>query len=122
MQVGLRNDTTGEVKTLTVGFSWTLFLFSNVLGIPLFIRKLYAFGGIMAGIGVMRLMATYSIEDSDLLWIVSIVLFGLGFGIALYLGMKGNELTAKKLLSDGWVWSVPDSEQTDNAKRTWGIA
>jgi hypothetical protein len=121
MQVGLRNDTTGEVKTLTVGFSWTIFLFSNILGIPLFMRKLYAFGGIMVGIGLMRTM-TYSIEDTDLSSIVSIVIFGAGFGLALYLGMKGNELTAKKLLSDGWVWSVPDSDQTEAAKRAWGIA
>lgn len=46
MFVLMKNSKTNETKEVKVGFSWTLFFFSGFFGIPLFLRKLYRWGGV----------------------------------------------------------------------------
>lgn len=36
-------------------------------------------------------------------------------------GFKGNEMTTKKYLENGWVFAEPDNEPTKMAKLRWGI-
>ena len=35
MKIAMKNPKSGEIKEITVGWSWMLFLFSGCLGIPL---------------------------------------------------------------------------------------
>jgi hypothetical protein len=45
----------------------------------------------------------------------------LQIGLAIYLGAKGNEITAKNYLELGWRFVEPDSEVTRYARRRWHI-
>ena len=49
MRVPLRNKATGEIKFQKIGWSWTCLFFAPVLGIPLFMRRLNIWGGIILG-------------------------------------------------------------------------
>ena len=46
MYITLVNHRTDELKNIKVGFSWVLFLFSIMLDIPLFLRRLHVWGAI----------------------------------------------------------------------------
>jgi len=46
MYITLVNHRTDELKNIKVGFSWVLFLFSSMLDIPLFLRRLHVWGAI----------------------------------------------------------------------------
>lgn len=39
-----------EIRRVKIGFSWPCFLFAFFFGLPLFLRKLNVWGGLMAGI------------------------------------------------------------------------
>lgn len=111
--VGFRNQQTGEVKTINVGWSWVLFLFGGCLGIPFFIRKVYPYAVAMVGWNLLALFAPPALGGA---------IASIGAGIAIFLGLKGNELTAKYYLQNGWEWSDPESEGTAAAQAKWGIA
>lgn len=42
-------------------------------------------------------------------------------GCSIYLGAKGNELTAKRLLEQGWDFTNPDDAVTQHAKMQWAL-
>lgn len=114
--VQLRNDRSGEIKRVKVGWSWVLFFFCTFLGIPLFLRRLH-------GLGIMFLV----------IWIISVVLSMMlgpaGSAVTLlliplniWMGLKGNEITGKKLLETGWSFTDPDGENAKYAKTRWRLA
>jgi hypothetical protein len=122
IEVPFRNPHTGETRKVKVGWSWVLFLFSGVLGLPLFLRGLSTWGAVFAGfwavnIGV-NLMAGQNPEAASLSLGMTLV----GFGLAVFMGVKGNEITAKHLASEGWRALDPNSEFTKMALAKWGIA
>src|SRR5271166_2304224 len=49
----LRNKSSGETKTIKVGFSWILFLFAACLGIPLFLRRLHVWGAVFLALWIV---------------------------------------------------------------------
>jgi hypothetical protein len=53
----------------------------------------------------------------------SIVLFlNLVFlGLQIWLGIKGNEMTAKNLLENGWEFTDPGSDAVQFARLKWGL-
>ena len=60
-----------------------------------------------------RLLASQSTELGlytaiDLSLLLSII----SFALSLWFGFKGNEMTAKSLLKDGWIFAEPTSETT----------
>lgn len=114
--VQFRNDRSGEIKRVKVGWSWVLFFFCTFLGIPLFLRKL-------TGLGIMFLA----------IWIISavliitagpagIVVLSLLMPLNIWMGLKGNEMTGKKLLEIGWSFTDPDGENAKYAKTRWRLA
>jgi hypothetical protein len=121
MRITLRNKTTAEIKEINVGFSWILFLFASVLGLPLFFRRLYVWGGVFLALWIVYAVvpAMLPLEDGQ-----TIVLFlNLVFlGLQIWLGMKGNEMTAKNLLENGWEFTDPNSDPVNYAKLKWGLA
>ena len=129
-QVQLRNEKTGEIKSIKVGWSWTLFFFSSI-GIPLFMRKLYVWGALILffwtldfGIRVWEMSLandgqTDLYQVADMLGNCFNVLLGI---IGIFLAIKGNSMTGKNYLENGWVFADPDSNASQYAKSKWSLA
>jgi len=117
MQVTFKNPKTGELKQVKIGWSWILFLWSPILGLPLFSRKLNGLGFLFLGLFAMNFICSVI----GLLQ-VPIILFFVFLGLEIWLGIKGNEITAKNYLERGWVFSEPDSDVVRLAKGKWGLA
>jgi hypothetical protein len=118
--IPMKNPKTGEVKEVKVGWSWILFLFSGFFGLPLFLRKLTMWGGIFLAVCIVSLVA--SAGSSDGAQTLSGLMALVSFGLAIFMGVKGNEMTAKNYLEQGWSFVEPESELTRIAKVKWGIA
>lgn len=121
MNISFKNIKTGEVRQVKVGFSWVLFLFAGILGIPLFIRKLNMWGSVFLAVWVVNLLVS-SLPSSDDVDLSILVLFCVMAGLQIYMGIKGNELTAKNYLETGWELTEPDAPLTQYAKKQWGLA
>ncbi|WP_419204459.1 hypothetical protein [Bordetella trematum] len=122
MKIAMKNPKTGEIKEIKVGWSWTLFLFSGVLGIPLFLRKLHIWGGIFLALSIVNLMGPELMSSDDAALGLSIIFGIIFFGLQIFMGLKGNEMTAKNYLENNWVFVNPESDITKMAKMRWGIA
>lgn len=121
MNVTMVNPSTGEGKEVKIGWSWILFLFSSFLGIPLFLRKLYVWGGVMLILWLVYIIAPAIMpteEESAGLFILFNLIF---LGLSIWLGLKGNEMTAKNYLELGWKFNNSDSDEVKFAKNKWGI-
>ena len=114
--VQIKNDQTGEIKRLKVGWSWVLFWFSGFLGIPLFMRRLYLLGGIFLGLWVVNLFAQFIIDP-----MISIVLIIVMTTLSIWLGVKGNEITGKNYLEQGWSFVDPDGLEAKYARSKWSL-
>lgn len=115
INVPFRNPKTDEIKFVKVGWSWTLFFFASILGIPLFLRKLNALGTVF----LVFWCANFLSAESNMS-----VRLGLGLvaiGMAFWIGFKGNELTAKNYLNIGWLFAEPNSDATRFGKLHWNI-
>jgi len=116
MKVAMKNPKTGEIKEVKVGFSFILFFFSGWFGIPLFLRKLHVWGGIFLALWITQAILEALAEE-----IFAVFLMIVMIGLAIFLGVKGNEMTAKNYLENDWEFVEPDSEITRMAKAKWGI-
>lgn len=121
MKVAMRNPKTGEIKEIKIGWSWILFLFSGFFGLPLFLRKLNVWGGIFLALWAVNFVGSSTIDDFERVG-STVILSLIALGLQIYMGIKGNELTAKNYLELGWVFVDPDSVQVKMAKGQWGIA
>ena len=57
--IALRSDETGETEALPMGWNWEFFFLGWTFGFPLFRRKLYGLGALMAIILTSLLIARY---------------------------------------------------------------
>jgi len=121
MKVAIKNPKTGEIKEVKVGWSWVLFLFSGLFGLPLFLRKLNVWGAVFLSLWVLLMIAPAVIlgEEGQTIYILLNLIF---LGLEIFLGIKGNEMTVKNYLENNWVFVDPDSELTKMAKMRWGIS
>jgi hypothetical protein len=121
--VSLRNPRTGEVKDVKVGWSWVLFFFAGFLGLPLFLRQLPVWGAFFLALSIINIATSYipvamnSAEDLGRGVGESL----LNLGLSIWIGRKGNEMTAKNYLDRGWVFVNPDSLTTQVARQRWGL-
>ncbi len=121
MKIEMTNPKTGEVKEIKVGWSWILFLFSSFFGLPLFLRRLYIWGGILLALGIVYIIAPSMMYDEEESLGLLIVLNLVFLGLQIWLGIKGNEMTAKNYLELGWHFTNPNSDEVKFAKGKWGI-
>lgn len=120
MHISFKNTKTGEILQVKVGFSWILFLFSFAFGIPLFLRRLYVWGAIFFVLEALLLILPFhevEFTPLDFVWIAML-------GLSIYMGVKGNEITAKNYLENGWEFSdeLNDEATLKFAKTQWRLA
>ena len=105
--VKLINNITRERKIIKKGWSWSLFLFSPLL-VPLIAREFYTWTGIFFMLSITNVFCIKMIDSSSLLSpaVYDILSFTLPASIILqiFLGAKGNQMSIKYYLEDGWVY------------------
>lgn len=121
MKVSMINPKTGEVKDIKVGWSWILFLFSSFFGLPLFLRKLHVWGGIFLVLWSLYIIFPSMMQNEEEALSLMILLNLVFLGLQIWLGIKGNEMTAKNYLELGWNFTNPNSDEVKFAKGKWGI-
>jgi hypothetical protein len=121
MSVIFRHKSGGEAKEVKVGFSWILFLFAGCLGIPLFLRRLHVWGAVFLALWIVDVLVAVmaSPEDASLMVFSINLIFG---GLQIWLGIKGNEMTAKNLLENGWEFTDSSSDAVRFARLKWDLA
>jgi hypothetical protein len=119
MRVPFKNPRTGELKEVKVGWSWTLFFFAGLFGLPLFLRKLYTWGFVFLALWVVNLLGPAMAGQSGAF--IPFMMFFIFLGLEIWLGIKGNELTAKNYLDQGWDFAEPQSQADTYARGKWGI-
>ena len=121
MKVAMTNPKTGEVREIKVGWSWILFLFSSFFGLPLFLRKLHVWSGIFLVLWSLYIIFPSMMQNEEEALSLMILLNLVFLGLQIWLGIKGNEMTAKNYLELGWNFTNPDSDEVKFAKGKWGI-
>ena len=121
VEITFKNPKTGELRRVKVGWSWTLFLFSGFLGIPLFLRKLNTWGFVLLTLWIVNFALNFMDLPRDDKAFGVAVLFTVFVCLQIWLGIKGNEMTAKNYLDLGWELLDPSSELTRYAKSRWKI-
>ncbi len=119
MQIHLRHPGTGDFKTLDTGWSWLLFLACGFLGLPLFFRGLALWGAVMLVLWCLRLAPPLAMGPGEtgesLDWILTLALMAL----SVFVGFKGNDMTANRYFSLGYRFAKPDDGAADAGARRW---
>jgi hypothetical protein len=119
MQVRFTNPGTGKLKDVKVGWSWTLFMYSSVFGLPLFLRKLHFWGLVFMLLSIVDVLAP-AVVQTDIPAYAGLMFF-VFLVPAMWIGLMGNEMTAKALLERGWPLVDPQSDTARQACRKWGL-
>src|SRR3979490_2309475 len=73
INIAFQNPQSGDIRFVKVGWSWVLFFFSGILGIPLFQWRLYAWGSVFAAMSFISLACNISGTNAGAQFIVLIV-------------------------------------------------
>lgn len=125
-KITFTNSITGETATVKVGFSWILFFFSSFFGIPLFLRKLYLFGVIMLILETTNIILVvfsesyYSYYYSELVFLMYLLQFGM-FGLNIFLGIRGNKITALNYIKLGYKITNKEYYKINLVKESWNL-
>jgi len=119
MNVALRQTSTGKIKFIDTGWSWSIFFGASFLGLPLYFRGLALWGTLMLFLWFLQLAVPFvALSNGDTLeWILNIAIVG----FCLYLGYRGNALTARHFAACGYEFANPDSSEARIAAERWGI-
>jgi len=123
MSITLRHTGTGHLKFVDTGWSWSLFLSSGFLGLPLFFRGLALWGTVMMfawALSLAPLMMAISGVGTDLAaldWALALIVGVL----CVFFGFKGNALAARRYISLGYEFANPDSAEARAATQSWGL-
>jgi hypothetical protein len=113
MKVQFNNPRTGQVKSVKVGWNWSLFMSGSLIGLPLFLRGLSIWGSVIVSLWVF----SFIISDG----IGTVILSVIGIALSIFLGVKGNEMIAKNYLKQGWKLVNPESDIVNIAKKQWRL-
>ena len=120
--VDLVNQRSGEHKSVKVGFSWVLLFFSGVLGIPLFLRRLYVWGAVFLVFWILYILLPQILPDTAHSAGVYLLLCLVFLALQIWIAVKGNEMTAKNLLENGWSFSNPNTQESRFALTKWNLS
>jgi hypothetical protein len=119
MKVALQSKTTGQIKLQKIGWSWTCFLWSEMLGIPLFLRGLNVWGAVMVLLWIVSL--PLPLLDVPLAVASMIAVSLIQLGLAIFFGLKANRMAGKRYLENGWEFAEPNSIAARVARSAWGL-
>ena len=110
-----------RAKRVKLGFAWDLFLFAGVFGIPLFLRGLPQWGAAVLALWIADLMLGWA-APGVLRMPEQFALFAAFLGLQVWLGFKGNELTARACRARGWQPADTRDAGVKRALERWGMA
>ena len=100
--IRLKQKQSGKEKRISTGFAWDLFLCAGFFGVPLFWRRLHAWGAVILALWCVDLViGRLPISDATARS-AEAGLFAAFIAFQLFLGFMGNRLTAKTYLAHGW--------------------
>ncbi len=117
----LRQKRGGREKRIATGFAWDLFLFSGVFGLPLFWRRLHAWGAIVLAFWCLDLVIGRVPVSAATARGAEAALFAAFLLLQLWLGFAGNRLTARAYLAHGWEIAPPLDLATKQVIRRWKL-
>lgn len=98
----------GAIETVKQGWSWPAFFFTFIW---VFVKKMWKLGvGAVAAFFILGIVLGIAGVDIDVNYTISNIL---GIIIAIVLGMKGNDLREKNILSRGYTFK--DTVTASNA-------
>ena len=109
-----------RAKRVKLGFAWDLFLFAGVFGVPLFLRGLPNWGAAVLGLWVVDL-GLGRFGRGPLQHPAELALFAAFLGLQLWLGFKGNALTARAYRARGWTADNQRDPGVRLALEKWGL-
>ena len=104
-EITLIHRITGEIQTINLGWSWSIFLFTPLLCIPLLKRHLYISAGCMFGLWSMNILLMLIMRDFGYQPVIFNGIIGLNcviFTLQFALALKGNEMSVNHYLEMGW--------------------
>ena len=110
-----------RTKRVKPGFAWDLFLFAGVFGVPLFLRGLPNWGAAILALWIADLLLGWAAPGA-LHTPEQVALFAAFLGLQVWLGFKGNELTARACRARGWLPDQPRDAGVKQALERWGLA
>ena len=134
------NEKEQRIEKVKVGFSWVCLFWLWLFAIPLFIRRIYpwAFGILVAQLVLYALDYRHGYHDFERLylhcWVNSTETCSIGwqtfhfvnkwggmitFLLSVYFGFRGNEITARYYLKNGYKFAEPDMAIVKVAKMQW---
>jgi len=119
--IRLKHKPSGKERRVATGFAWDLFLFAGLLGLPLFWRRLPAWGACVLGLWLL-VLATGAMRLAAATDAAQLVLFATFLALQLWLGFYGNRLTARTLLVHGWTIEQPNDSGTKRVIEKWRLA
>lgn len=119
MRITLRHPATGDFRFVDTGWSWSLCLGSGFFGLVLFFRGLALWGCVMLVLWCLRFTSSYVIGTGGNGDMLDSVLTVALVGLALFFGLKGNEMTAKRYLSLGYEVVDTDDGAARDLVRSW---
>lgn len=120
MRVTLKHSGSGRIKTVETGWSWSLFLGAGALGLPLFFRGMALWGSVMVVLWSLQLAEPFIATDGDADTLDWILMLAVG-ALCLFLGLKGNALTARHYLACGYEFAEPELLEARLAAERWGL-
>jgi hypothetical protein len=115
-----RHPSGERAKRVKVGFAWDLFLFAGVFGVPLFLRGLPSWGAAILALWIADLFLGWA-GPGSLRGPGQVALFAAFLGLQVWLGLKGNAITARACHARGWAAANPRDAGVRQALRRWRI-
>lgn len=119
--IRLRQKRSGKEKRVATGFAWDLFLFAGFFGLPLFWRRLHAWGAVILAFWCIDLVIGRAPVSGSTARMAEAVLFAAFFVLQLFLGFLGNRLTARNYLAHGWEIAPPVDLATRRLIERWRL-
>ena len=120
--IQLTQKKSGKEKRIGTGFAWDLFLFAGVFGLPLFWRRLPQWGAVILALWCTDLLIGRLPVSEATTRLLEAALFAVFLALQLWLGFKGNRLTAKAFLTHGWSIGQPNDLGTRRVIERWKLA